>query len=306
MKRSNKILSMAIVSMSMVAGPIASQAASPPTVGSGTLVAQFQADPAWLALDGAGADVASWTAVNDSAIVLSRTGSAASNSNISFDPAEMNGNGAVVVNDFLVDGTHDNLVLQGALPGTRTASTVYFLGYFSPGRDGSLTDGSGQYVYSYGVDAADGSQLDFQIDDGNAELFGGSGTQLVGDISAHTGQYTVYRIESGGGGGADWAVYADGSLVGAGVNGGNYSVSGDLILFGYQNSSGVSGGFNFVGNIGELLIYDGILKPGDSAAVESYLAGRLIPEPSSALLLATMAVAACQACGRRRLRPRLY
>ncbi len=241
--------------------------AAPPSVTSGTLVAHFDADESFLSLDGSGTDVASWTAANDNSIVLSRTGTATSNANISFDSSELGGNGAVVVNDF----TGDNLVLQGAVPGTRTASTAFFLGYFSPGRDGSLGDGSGQYVYSYGTDGDDGTQLDFQIDDGNAELFGGSGTQGVGDISGNNGEYTVYRVESGSGGGADWAVYADGGLVGSGTNGANYSVSGDLILFGYQNSSGVSGGFNFVGNVGQLLFYDGNLNSTDVAAVEGYL-----------------------------------
>ena len=186
----------------------------------------------------------------------------------------MGGNGAVLVNDF----SGDNLVLQGAIPGTRTASTVFFLGYFDPGRGGSSGDGSGQYIYSYGADGPTGSQLDFQIDDGRAEIYGGGGTQDAGDISGNNGVYTVYRVESGGGGGDDWAVYADGGLVGSGNEGTNYSVSGDLILFGYQNGSGVSGGYNFVGNVGELLIYDGNLDSTDIGAVESYLMGRL-PSP---------------------------
>ncbi len=272
----------AIVVLTLLSGFATTGIASTlPAVTSGTLVAQFDPDPAYLSLDGSGTDVASWTAANDNSIVLSRTGTAVSNSNISFDASELGGNGAVVVNDF----SGDNLVLQGAVPGTRTASTAFFLGYFSPGRDGSLGDGSGQYVYSYGTDGDDGTQLDFQIDDGNAELFGGSGTQGVGDISGNNGEYTVYRVESGSGGGADWAVYADGGLVGSGTNGANYSVSGDLILFGYQNSSGVSGGFNFVGNVGQLLIYDGVLDSTDTAAVERYLAAK-IPEPSAIAMVA--------------------
>ena len=249
-----------------------SAVAALPPVTSGTLVAQFDADPLYLSLDGGGADVASWTAANDNSIVLSRTGAAASNSNILFDANELAGGGAVVVNDFLVDGTHDNLVLQGAIPGTRTASTVFFLGYFSPGRDGSLGDGSGQYLYSYGASGGAGTQIDFQIDDGNAEIWGGGGTQGVGDISARNGEYTVYRIESGGGAGDDFAVYVDGTLLGGGNEGANYNVNGDLILFGWQNSSGVSGGFNFVGNVGQLLFYDGNLDNADVDAVESYLA----------------------------------
>ncbi len=242
--------------------------AAPPAVTSGTLLAHFDADASFLSLDGGGTDVASWTAANDNSIVLSRTGTATSNSNISFDSSELGGSGAVVVNDF----SGDNLVLQGAVPGTRTATTAFFLGYFSPGRDGSLGDGSGQYLYSYSASGGEGTQLDFQIDDGNAEIWGGGGTQGVGDISARNGEYTVYRIESGGGAGDDFAVYVDGTLLGSGNEGTNYNVSGDLILFGWQNGSGVSGGFNFVGNVGQLLFYDGNLNGTDVAAVESYLA----------------------------------
>ncbi len=285
----------AIVVLTLLSGFATTGFASTlPAVTSGTLVAQFDPDPTYLSLDGSGTDVASWTAANDNSIVLSRTGTAASNSNISFDASELGGNGAVVVNDF----TGDNLVLQGSVPGTRTASTVFFLGYFSPGRDGSLTDGSGQYVYSYAVDGPSGSQLDFQTDDGNAELFGGSGTQFVGDISSRAGEYTVYRIESGGGDGDDWAVYVDGALLGSGDEGTNYSVSGDLILFGYQNSSGVSGGFNFVGNVGQLLIYDGVLDSNDTASVERYLAGK-IPEPS-AIAMVVVGLISCGGFRRRR------
>ena len=247
-----------------------SSAGALPTVTSGTLVAQFQADAAYLTLDGNGTDVVSWEAANDMSIVLSRTGTAASFSNISFDSSDMGGNGAVVVNDFI----GDNLVLQGAIDGNRTASTVFFLGYFSPERDGSEGDGLGQYIYSYGPAVGDGNQLDFQIDEGRAELYGGAGTEDVGDISGNNATYTVYRIESGGGGGADWAVYADGGLVNSGTNGANYVVFGDLILFGWQDGSGVSGGFNFVGNVGELLFYDGILDSNDTGAVESYLMDR--------------------------------
>ena len=271
-------------------------AATPPAVTSGTLVAQFQADESFLSLDGSGTDVASWTAANDNSIVLTRTGSAASNSNISFDSSEMGGNGAVLVNDF----SGDNLVLQGAMPGTRTATTVFFLGHFSPGRDGSFTDATfGQYIYSYGADGADGTQLDLQTEAGNAELFGGAGTQIVGNISGNVGNYTIYRVEYGGGSGADWAVYANDSLVGSGTNGGNYSVSGDLILFGYQNSGGASGGFNFVGNVGELLFYDGVLDSTDVAAVESYLAGRIIPEPST-FVLSVLGLIGCAVYRNRR------
>ena len=294
-----RLVTCALVALAalVIAAPVG--AATLPAVGSGTLVAQFKADASDLVLDGtSGTDVASWTAANDGSIVLTRNnnGDATDNDNLTFDASENGGKGAIVVNDF----SGDIVALEGAMPGTRTVSTVFFHGYFSPGRDGSLGDASGQYLYSYGADGADGTQLDLQIDDGIGEIYGGSGTQSFGDITANNDIYKTYRIEYGLGAGDGWAVYIDGALAGSNTNGANFSVSGDLILFAYQNSAGdSSSGYNFVGNVGELLFYDGTLNSTDAAAVEAYLAAPLVV-PAPAALPAGIALIVALAARRRR------
>lgn len=255
-----------------------------PTVGSGTLVAQFLANDATVARNGLG-HVSAWTAANNPAIVLSAFGD--DGGNIVYDPLGMHGAPTLVVRDPAFGG--DNQVLRGAVPGTRTATTIFWLGYYDPGRDG-ISDGSGLYAYSYGADGADGSQLDHQMDSGNFELFGGSGTQTGDDITSYDSQYTIWRTVYGPG--SAHTATADGaSLNIPSPNSAAYSVTGSLQLFGFQNSLGTSGGFNFVGNMSELLIYDGALDAADIAAVEAYLADRRenrpssnsVPEPSSCI-----------------------
>ena len=263
------------------------------------LVAQFQANDATVARGGAG-EVTSWTAANDNSIVLTTSGTAASATNISYNATGMNGLPTIEVNDFFVDGTHDNLFMQGPIlggGGPLTSATIFWVGYFHPGRNGSLTDSSGQYAYSMNADGPSGSQFDNQIDDGFFELYTGSGTQRFDDISAHNGVYGIFRTEFHADG--EHAGYRNGSTITGGkvADSPSYSVADDLILFGYQNSSGTSGGFNFVGNMSELIIYDRILDSGEVAEVERYLGSR-IPEPSTVVI----AVAALVGCGGLRRR----
>ena len=262
-----------------------------PPVSSGNLVAHFKADNSSVTRD-VSDNVSGWSAQNDGLIILSASGS--DPSNITYLPTGMNGNPTIRVNDF----SGDNQVLRGVLPGTHTTATIFWLGFYSPGRDGSLDDDAGQYAYSYGADAADGSQFDHQIDSGVFQMFGGGGTQTGDNIAARNGQYTVWRTRYGTAAGDGHEAFADGTNLNiASPNGGNYSVGGALQLFGFQNSAGTSDGFNFVGNMSELVIYSGLLNPTDTAAVEAYLTGQ-IPEPSSLVPLA--AAASCLLRPRRR------
>lgn len=265
-----------------------SHAGGLPSVGSGSLVAHFQAGPnVEVDVDGT---VNSWTAENDNAIVLTTIVHEGVNT-ITYDAAGMNGNPTVVVND----PADNKASLQGGIGLTAdlTSATIFWLGYFSPGREFSggvsLGDGSGQYAYSLGADGADGSQMDNQIDDGNFEYFGGSGTQTGDPIAALNGQYTVWRSEYYDNVTTDpgHIGYANNTNLNVAANGAGYSVptGSELVLFAYQDSGGNGdSGFNFVGNMSELIIYEGNLDPADVEAVESYLRGR-IPEPSSAALL---------------------
>lgn len=277
---------------------VAAFAASIPIVGSGTLVAHFRVSDSAVSRDGNGY-VTSWTADNNPGIVLNAAGSTPSN--IAYNAAGMNGAPVIEVNDF----SNQNQYMTGALPGTLTSTTIFWLGYYQPGRSGSLTDSAGQYVYSFGADGADGSQMDHQTDGGNFELFGGSGTQTGNSIVAQQGVYTIWRTQYGEGTGNGHSAFAGNASLGIpSPNGGNYSASGNLVLFGFQGTTpGVSDGFNFVGNFAELIIYNGILSSGDTALVEAYLANRAagdlgdpetgVPEPGTwATVAATLAILA--------------
>lgn len=272
-----------------------------PIVGSGTLVAHFRASDSSVARNGSG-HVTSWTADNNPAIVLNAAGTNHPG-NISYSATGMNGAPEIVVADL---STQDRY-LTGAIPGTRTATTMFWLGFYS-GPTG-LT--SGQYVYSYGVDGSDGSQMDHQYDIGRFQLWGGGGTQSGADITGFNNIRTVWTTFYGEGTGNGHSAFANTTNLNVtSPNGGNYSVSGNLQLFGYQNSAGVGGGFNFNGRIGELIIYDGILNSTDVDAVRAYLQLRsqgdlgdpvpaAIPEPGTWGLM-SMALAGVAAYRRRR------
>ena len=285
MKIVKKSVLLAVVVLVLGAGQSASAL---PVVTSGSLVAHFEASPATVGVDANG-NVLSWTASNDPAVMLSAFGS--DPANIRYSPtAGFSGGPAIVVNDFAPGGVDDNQVLRGTIPGSHAAVTIFWHGFYAPGRDGSLNDGAGQYAYSWGADGVDGSQMDHQTDDGRIELFGGNGTQTGNDISGRESTYTVWHTFYGTDPtGAGHAAFADGTDLGVpSPNGGVYNVSGNLQLFGFQNASGTSDGFNFVGNMSQLIIYDGILDQTDVDAVTQFLTtpAAAVPEPRPLALLA--------------------
>ncbi|MGE4602540.1 MAG: hypothetical protein AAEJ65_06520, partial [Planctomycetota bacterium] len=211
------------------------------------------------------------------------TAAGSPSSNITFDPDELGGHGSLVVNDY----SGDNRYLRGSLGGvTLSNATIFWLGYFDPGRDGSLGDGSGQYIYSFGKSVSAGSQLDAQIDDGRFEIYGGSGTQAGRDITYLNGYYSTWMTRfhaaptsvghEAEANGFDMLVPPDGSGYSAG---GTDPGADDLMLFAWQNSSGNSDGYNFVGNLHQVLIYDGLLDSNDTAAINNYLSSKLQKEP---------------------------
>ncbi|MCH2161233.1 MAG: hypothetical protein MK085_05095 [Phycisphaerales bacterium] len=222
-------------------------------------------------------DLLEWRAANNDSLVLVAEG--APSSNIIFDPKELGGLGSLVVNDY----SGQNRRLEGSLGGVELSNaTIFWVGYFSPGRDGSLGDGSGQYIYSMGIDGAAGSQFDNQIDDGRFEIFGGSGTQVGRDITYINGHYSVWMSRFHAGptstghvaetNGFDMLVPTDTT---------GYALGDDhLVVFAYQNSSGTgSSGYNFVGNLHQLVIYDGLLDANDTAAVNNHLYSKLTADP---------------------------
>ena len=247
-----------------------------PNVESGTLVANFVCDPETMDL-GPQSTLQAWRAANDDRLVLVAEG--APESNIVFDPDELGGLGSLVVND----RSGENRRLEGSLGGVSLANaTIFWVGYFSPGRDGSLGDASGQYVYSLGIDGPEGSQLDNQIDDGRFEIYGGDGTQVGRDITYLNGHYSVWMSR----------FHAGPTVIGheSETNGFDLLVpttptgylAGDdhLVVFAYQNGSGNgSSGYNFVGNLHQLVVYEGLLDDNDTTAVNNHLRSKLLKEP---------------------------
>ena len=248
-----------------------------PNVSSGQLIAHFTAESSYMTF-GAGSSVSSWTAANNAAITLNAGGTNDPN-NIVFDSSGMGGLGTVVVNDF----SGDNRYLQGSLGHSfSSGSTIFWTGFYDPGRGGSLGDGAGQYAYSLGRAGSQGSQMDHQIDDGNFELYGGSGTQTGSSISYLNSHYSVWQTNYLSASPGHEA-FANEHSLGIPADGGyNVGASENLLMFGWQNSSGTPSGYNFVGNMSDFIIYDGVLSTEDAKAVNQYLANRLPevpPEP---------------------------
>lgn len=244
-----------------------------PDVTSANLVAHFQATPATLQLDVSN-NVLAWHATNDPAITLTASGSD-DIANIRFDEHGLGGLGTIEVDDF----SGDNRYLRGRLGTDLQGATIFWLGSYQPGRNGSLGDSAGQYAYSIGKAVTQGRQMDHQIDDHLFELYGGGGTQAgtaIDYLNGHDSLFqTNYYSDSPGheafANGYDLSIPADGGY--------HVSADDDLLLFGWQDSSGSAGGYNFVGNMSDLVIYDGVLEPAEAAVVAEYLTQRLPATP---------------------------
>ncbi len=245
--------------------------ADPPSVSSGTLVLQLRADAATVATNASG-HVTTWTAKNNGALVLTSTGNAPQQ--ITFSATGMNGVPTVQ----FTDATGNDQWLRGDLPAgvNLTDATVFWLGYYA-----TAPDGFGNYVYSIGTSAGNGaSQLSHQKQDGRVEIYNGQTTFTGADISARDDVYTVWRSEYRGGTPAvSHAAFAEGVDLGVPGNTVGYNVNPDphpVYVGGWQGS-----GYNIVGNVSELLVYQGILSAADALAVECYLHSRRAGGPDA-------------------------
>ena len=248
----------------------------PPSVTSAELVAHFVAKEADLTLAPGTSHVTEWRAHNDAAIALTAQGTD-DPANIVYDPSGLGGLGSLVIRDY----TGDNRYLRGSLNQDQTLSdvTIFWLGKYEPGADGSLQDGAGQYAYCLGPAGNQGSQMDHQIDDGHFELYGGSGTQSGGTINYLNGYHSVWQTDYFSSGPGHEAHVNGYNLNIPADDGYSVSTSSELQLFGWQNSSSVAGGYNFVGEFAEMLIYRGRLSENDAARIQSWLRDKLDQNP---------------------------
>ena len=220
-------------------------------------------------LDGANA-VTAWRANNDSSIELTASGTGAA-TNLLYVAAELNGNGGIKVNDF----SGDTLALAGTLGDIDLVeSTIFWLGYYAPERDGSTGDGSGQYAYNYYNGS---SYISHQSDDGIVEHY--SPTRAGDAIDALEGEYQVWTSVTYGTS-PGTSMYVNGVDLNVAPHDGIASAAAadTFQMFRYSSS-----GYNFVGNMHECIIYEGALSAADIAVIEAYLdAKRTPPGPGTA------------------------
>jgi predicted RNA-binding protein len=241
-----------------------------PEVSSGALAAHFVADPSTMDVDPANNAVTAWRASNNAAINLTASGTGAA-TNLLYDAGDLNGHGAIQVNDF----SGDTLALVGTIGNIDLVeSTIFWLGYYAPGRDGSTDDASGQYVYNY---YNGDSYISHQSDDGFVEHY--SPTCRGDAIDSLENEHQVWTsVTYGASPGVE--MYVNGADLNA-VEFGGITSDGDADTF--QMFRYGSGGYNFVGNMHECIIYEGALSATDIATVEAYLdAKRTPPGPGTA------------------------
>jgi len=242
-----------------------------PEVSSGALAAHFVADPSTMDIDPANNAVTAWRASNNLAINLTASGTGAA-TNLLYDAGDLNGHGAIQVNDF----TSETMGLSGSIGDLDLVeSTIFWLGYYAPGRDGSTDDGSGQYAYNY---YNGGSYISHQSDDGVVEHY--SPTRAGDAIDALEGDHQVWTSVTYGSS-PGTSMYVNGVDLNVAPHDGilsDGSVADTFQMFRYSSS-----GYNFVGNMHECIIYEGALSAADIATVEAYLdAKRTPPGPGTA------------------------
>ena len=182
------------------------------------------------------------------------------------------GSGLNFADNINPDGTSQSLVGNLDTSAANLSYTILWKGYF----DGSNANGwenSGTYVYNLG------SELSHQRDNFGSgyrvELYDGSTTHGGDDISIYDDTTSV------------WATVYTPNSHNAYVNGTNLNVSGTpsysvaedptLILSAFSAS-----GFDFVGRIEQVVIFESALSDLDRGLVENFLA---VPEPGSAVLM---------------------
>ena len=217
----------------------------------------------WTPIDINGAELASMT------VTSTQRGSGAA------DLITYDGSSTLSFDDTAVGA--DGRFLSGALTNSQTtAMTVFWLGHYD---DNAPFATSGTYSYNIGL-----SDISHQRDDGgggfNVEIYNGT-TYAGDDITAFDGIDTVWST----------VVTADSHT--AYANGINLNVSGsptyditanaDIVIGAFS-----SGGFDLVGDISQLIIFESALSDSDRLAVENYLVS--IPEPSTGIAFGLVAL----------------
>jgi len=173
----------------------------------------------------------------------------------------------------------DGRYLSGALANNgSTDFTVFWLGHY---RSGAPFEDSGTYSFNIGS-----GSLAHQRDDSSTgfavELFNGS-TFAGDDITAFDGTNTIWSTVVTANSHTAWA---DGTNLNVGGSP-NYNIGANSII--EVGAFGASG-FDFVGEMQQLLIFESALNDTDRMLVEGYLTSTAIPEPGTTCLLGSIGI----------------
>ena len=219
----------------------------------------------------AGTVVESWIPVDgDGRLLHGMTALSTQRGNGAADFITYDGSSRLIFDD--TSTAADGRYLSGILANSGTSDfTIFWLGHY---KDGAPFATSGTYAYNVGL-----SDISHQRDDGNGgfrvEMYNGT-TYTGDDIIAYDGIDTV------------WSTVITADTHDAYANGTNLNVSGSPTNSVAANASIVMGaysasGYDFVGDMSQMIIFDSALSDADRALVHNFLS--TVPEPSVTLLL---------------------
>jgi hypothetical protein len=225
----------------------------------------------------AGGGVSSWDGLNGTGgtVVTATLGGAGSATNIT-----QVGNAVVFTETVSADNLHLSVPLPHAANGNWT---IFLFGHFDSTNQNGLAN-SGLYAYNLTDLEDNASGFNLQRDDGGggyrAELYtGGSGftgatTVSFGRIDQLDDLDTVWRSVHTDDGSDNYtsSIFANGVSLGVSAAGRTLPADPRLLIGAYDDGTRFGGnGFNLLGEIRHLIVFDGAIGHSDTAAIESYL-----------------------------------
>ncbi len=216
-----------------------------------------------------GSVVESWTPVDGDGVVL--PGMVASSMQRGSGAADLityDGSDSLIFDD--VSTNSDGRYLAGNLANAGTSDfTIFWLGHY---QDGAPFATSGTYAYNVGL-----NNISHQRDDGDGgfrvEMYNGT-TYTGDDVTAYDGIDTVWSTVITA---TTHAAYANGMNLNVGGSPTNSVAANAAIVIGAFSS----GGYDLVGEIRQMIIFESALSDDDRGLVESYLGNLagLPPQP---------------------------
>lgn len=219
-----------------------------------------------------GSNVDSWTPVDGSGNMLAgMTIDSTPRGSGAADLITYDGSGTLSFDD--TSDSSEGRFLSGALSNSNSTDfTVFWRGHYNAG---APFENSGTYAFNIGLNdlahQRDNSGGGFIVELYNGSTFGGD------DITAFDGTVT------------NWSTVVTASSHSAYANGIDLNVSGAPSYNIAENADFVVGafgssGFDFVGDISQIVIFESALSDSDRILVENYLSATAVPEPAGATL----------------------